>query len=103
MSPKMIKSHLVSAFSKGVVDDELRTYAKKKILQAEDKKEHLSFEQLMDYVQTKEATRVIKASGDLNQCTNFISDQAMPNNDISRARQTRDQSMNTHQSMSGIL
>ena len=50
MSPNMIESHVVSAFSKGLVDDELRAYAKKKILQAENKKEYLSFEQLMDYV-----------------------------------------------------
>ena len=30
MSPKMIESHLDSAFSKGLIDDELRAYAKKK-------------------------------------------------------------------------
>ena len=58
MSPNMIESHVVSAFSKGLVDDELRAYAKKKILQAENKKEYLSFEQLLDHVQIKEATRI---------------------------------------------
>ena len=82
----MIENHVVSAFSKGLVDDELRAYAKKKILQAENKKEYLSFEQLLDYVQIKEATRISKASGDFDQCTDFSSDQAQPNNDHSRIK-----------------
>ena len=41
MSLKMIEDHLVSAFSKGLFDDELKAYAKKKTLQAENKNELL--------------------------------------------------------------
>ena len=68
------------------MNDQLRAYTKKKTLHADNRNEHLSFEQLIDYVDIKESTKVSMGSGVIDTATDFSSDHVQQNNDQSRTR-----------------